>query len=1095
MLTITGQFNFYNWFTWWDVDHFRFDDGITMSAAEIQQIILTPTAGADHMLGFVTPDLLDGGLGNDLLEGGDNGDTYVFGLDYGQDVVEEWVAEAGLSENDTVRFGAGIGWNDLVFSRDGNDLIIAIAGNSATLTINRQFETIADNSLATWWDVENFVFADGTAKTTADVMVRLLQGTGGNDHLVGFYANDTLDGGAGDDLLEGGRGDDLYIHDLLDGNDVISDYFQFWGSNDRLLFGAGIATTDVTVRRSLTDADDMVLSVNGGASSVTLKNQITGGSEWTIDTVEFADGTIWTVAQLANMMLAGTATSGDDTIDGTSGADSLSGGGGNDNLNGLGGNDVLNGGFGNDALNGADGNDTYQYESGGGNDTITDYVGFWGSFNTLQLGAGLDVADLVVTRVGTGYNMLLSFTGETGSITLVRQLETSEWGIDEVRFHDGTVLTLANLFERFLAGAVTAGADEIYGTYANDTMSGGDGADTLRGLEGNDIVQGGNGNDYLDGSTGNDILVGGAGNDTMIGSGGDDTFRIGLGEGVDIVRDYGDWWNGYGGNDKIELGAGILPGDVTVTQANSGSDLVLTFAGGGSVTIQNTINDSGNRIEQVVFDNGTIWTHADLMTRATAPTSGNDSFYGGYDNDTLSGGDGNDTLDGRRGNDILIGGTGNDLLIGSEGSDTYRFGIGDGQDVVQEYGQWWNGSGGTDVVELGAGITAADVTVGTADSGGSYILYIGGGTDRLTLTGAATWGSDYAIETVLFADGSSWTGSSLAGRVTNAGMSADTILGGAGNETLHGLGGNDSITGRGGSDTLYGDAGNDTLIGDGFAPTGSNLIVNGSFETSGTIVGSGSWGKANSDLPGWTKTNSQPFEQVASGHSGVYATDGSYWFDTDSAGGSGSNMDISQTVGSLTAGHVMLLQFDHANTTSAASGAFEVYWNGALIASISETGTTMRTRTYELVAVDGDNVLRFVGLGSAENAGSAIDNVRLYETEGASGADTLCGGDGDDTLIGGAGADELTGGTGADVFRYAPGDSPTGGADRITDFLSGTDKIDLSAIDADSGTTGNQSFSFIGNDAFSGTAGELRFNVNGTDTLLKADLDGDGQPT
>src|SRR5262249_13765905 len=106
--------------------------------------------------------------------------------------------------------------------------------------------------------------------------------------------------------------------------------------------------------------------------------------------------------------------------------------------------------------------------------------------------------------------------------------------------------------------------------------------------------------------------------------------------------------------------------------------------------------------------------------------------------------------------------------------------------------------------------------------------------------------------------------------------------------------------------------------------------------------------------------------------------------------------------------------------------------------------------------------------------------------------DTLYGGDGDDTLIGGAGADWLTGGAGADIFKFAAGDSPTGGADHICDFLSGTDKIDLSAIDADSGTAGNQAFAFIGNSALSSVAGELRYNVSGPETVLEGDLDGDG---
>ena len=58
----------------------------------------------------------------------------------------------------------------------------------------------------------------------------------------------------------------------------------------------------------------------------------------------------------------------------------------------------------------------------------------------------------------------------------------------------------------------------------------------------------------------------------------------------------------------------------------------------------------------------------------------------------------------------------------------------------------------------------------------------------------------------------------------------------------------------------------------------------------------------------------------------------------------------------------------------------------------------------------------------------------------------------------------------------------------IRDFLRGTDKIDLSTIDADTdGTAGNQAFSFIGTGAFTGIDGQLRFN-NG---LLQGDVNGD----
>jgi Ca2+-binding RTX toxin-like protein len=58
---------------------------------------------------------------------------------------------------------------------------------------------------------------------------------------------------------------------------------------------------------------------------------------------------------------------------------------------------------------------------------------------------------------------------------------------------------------------------------------------------------------------------------------------------------------------------------------------------------------------------------------------------------------------------------------------------------------------------------------------------------------------------------------------------------------------------------------------------------------------------------------------------------------------------------------------------------------------------------------------------------------------GGSGNDILLGGAGNDLLSGGKGSDILTGGTGADTFRLG-GDTKT---DHITDFLSGTDRIEL----------------------------------------------------
>lgn len=79
------------------------------------------------------------------------------------------------------------------------------------------------------------------------------------------------------------------------------------------------------------------------------------------------------------------------------------------------------------------------------------------------------------------------------------------------------------------------------------------------------------------------------------------------------------------------------------------------------------------------------------------------------------------------------------------------------------------------------------------------------------------------------------------------------------------------------------------------------------------------------------------------------------------------------------------------------------------------------------------------GTGNDTLYGGA-DNDTLY---GGSGADQLFGDAGNDILVGGFGADRLTGGGGADTFRFV---STRDTGDTITDFVRGTDKIDLSAF-------------------------------------------------
>ncbi|RYG86959.1 MAG: calcium-binding protein, partial [Alphaproteobacteria bacterium] len=113
---------------------------------------------------------------------------------------------------------------------------------------------------------------------------------------------------------------------------------------------------------------------------------------------------------------------------------------------------------------------------------------------------------------------------------------------------------------------------------------------------------------------------------------------------------------------------------------------------------------------------------------------------------------------------------------------------------------------------------------------------------------------------------------------------------------------------------------------------------------------------------------------------------------------------------------------------------------------------------------------------------------------GGAGDDVLVLGRQDDRITGGGGADLLTGGLGDDRFIYvSAADSTASARDHILDFTLG-DRIDLSAIDANSanGASTNDAFEFIGAMAFSaGVPGQLRaVSVNGIWTV-EGDIDGD----
>jgi len=134
-----------------------------------------------------------------------------------------------------------------------------------------------------------------------------------------------------------------------------------------------------------------------------------------------------------------------------------------------------------------------------------------------------------------------------------------------------------------------------------------------------------------------------------------------------------------------------------------------------------------------------------------------------------------------------------------------------------------------------------------------------------------------------------------------------------------------------------------------------------------------------------------------------------------------------------------------------------------------------------------NNVLTGNGAANTLNGDAGNDTI-----DAGGGNDILDGGIGADTLTGGAGSDAMTGGLGADVFDFnAIGQSVVGaGRDIITDFVRGTDTINLAGIDANQGTAGNNAFTFIGTSAFT-TAGQLRyfFDAATEQTVLEGNVD------
>ncbi|QPH54667.1 calcium-binding protein [Pontivivens ytuae] len=952
-------------------------------------------AGDDHIISTINKDILYGGEGDDLLEGGRGADIYVFRRGDGSDTIRDTnsadldtvvIYDYSLSEL-RVNFDGLDGRGLRIEFENSDDSIIVEdsfqstngrivrsehveafeVGNEAIISIDNLYSMAVMQQITTGNDViatlEGFAHNDD------------IDGSSGNDEIRSYEGEDTLIGSVGDDTLVGGVDGDIYIYRSGDDQDVIHDQGSENGVDVVRIEGYSLADAKFTIDPDPTEIyerDNLLITFEGSADRLILVNSILSSSGVysradRIEAIEFDGGVVLDADAILEKIIADQITSNDDIVDGFRQRDDfIDAGAGNDSINADTGNDTLIGGAGNDILVGKSGSDTYLFAVGDGVDVIEDD----GSLNDVDVlrFEGYEASDATFTLDSDDINdVLVSFGGNGDQIRLVDAIlvnggYSGRNQIDNIEFADGIVLDGEGIQDRILSDQTTAGDDIISG-FANRA----------------DALNGGSGNDLLSADSGDDILVGGLGDDTLVGGRGDDLYIFSRGDGQDIVRD----------------GGGLLDSDLVLIEGYTSeearfsqdpeltTDVLITFE--GTTDVIRLVDAAGqsssyDRVERVEFADGVGLDAQSIRDRLLSDqiSASDDSIVGTDSGDLIEARGGNDLILAGDGADTLIGDLGDDTLTGEDGDDTYIFRAGDGRDVIDDHG----GAEDNDVLRIEDYASVDAMFHFDAGNLNDVLISFAQADDEIRLVYAITGNGGYSnwrqVDQIEFADGVLLDGDDVRERllIDQATNGDDLIFGFANrDDLLDGGDGNDQLSGNTGNDTLRGGVGDDTMIGG----EGADLYVFQRGDGHDTIVDE---------------------EAVSDGEDvlrieGYTADEAVFTYDPND-------------------GDDVLISFEGTDDT---------------LRLVNAVGTSSDLDQIERIEFDGGVVLQVDDVRDrllADQANDSDDNI-----SGSNGADLLDGGGGDDsieagsgadTLIGGVGDDTLIGGDGTDTYVFRRGD-------------------------------------------------------------------------